>query len=233
VSTPRSARAPAAEFDALEAWLERRVRTTRTVVDVAGVAVELLHPANSDDLITEADFVKDERLPYWADIWPSSHALAAHVARMDGRGKRALELGCGVGLVMTAAARAGYEPLATDYYEDALEFARYNVWRNTGLRVGTRHVDWRHFPADLGEFDLVLASDVLYEKEYAPLVAQAYVRTLAARGTGLMADPGRIARDAFLAECAARALATRTAAEVPFRAGKIRQTITLFEITRT
>jgi len=213
--------------------LERRVRTTRTVVDVAGVAVELLHPANSDDLITEADFVKDERLPYWADIWPSSHALAAHVARMDGRGKRALELGCGVGLVMTAAARAGYEPLATDYYEDALEFARYNVWRNTGVHAGTRHVDWRHFPADLGEFDLVLASDVLYEKEYASLVADAYARTLAARGVGLMADPGRIARDAFLAECTARSLSTRTAVEVPFRAGEIRQTITLFEITRT
>jgi ETFB lysine methyltransferase len=224
--------ATGADVDALAGILERRFRTAHTVVAVAGCDVDLLHPANADDLISEADYVQDERLPYWADIWPSSHALAAHVAGLQGVGRRVLELGCGLGLVMTAAARAGFEGLATDYYEDALLFAQVNVWRNAGALVAVRHVDWRDFPVGLGTFDLVIASDVLYERSYAPLLAYAYARTLAPGGRGVVADPGRIGRDAFVAECGGRGLTVRTMAEVPFAAGEIRQTITLLEVFR-
>jgi SAM-dependent methyltransferase len=133
---------------------------------------------------------------------------------------------------MTAAARAGFEGLATDYYEDALLFAQVNVWRNAGALVAVRHVDWRDFPVDLGTFDLVVASDVLYERSYAPLLAYAYARTLAPGGRGVVADPGRVGRDAFLGECGGRGLTVRTMTEVPFAAGEIRQTITLLEIVR-
>ena len=40
-----------------------------------------------------------------------------------------------------------------------------NVFANAGVVPETRYVDWRAFPADLEWFDLVIASDVLYEKE--------------------------------------------------------------------
>jgi len=222
--------AAAAEIEALEATLERRFRTARTPTTVAGEPVELLHPANADDLISEDDFVRDDRLPYWADIWPSSHALAERVARLEGRGRRAVEFGCGVGLVLTAAARAGYGVLATDYYEDALRFARVNVWRNAGAVIDARYVDWRTFPEDLGRFDLVLASDVLYERQYGTLMADAFASTLAPGGAAILADPGRLARDDFLAEARRRGLAVYAAEPVPFAAGDVRQTITLFEI---
>jgi len=220
----------AAEIDELEATLERRFRTARTPATVAGEPVELLHPANADDLISEDDFVQDDRLPYWADIWPSSQALAERVARLGGSGRRAVEFGCGIGLVLTAAARAGYEALATDYYEDALLFARVNVWRNAGAAIGTRYVDWRALPDDLGKFDLVLASDVLYERQYGVLMAEAFARALAPGGAAILADPGRLARDDFLAEASRRGLAVYAAEPVPFAAGDVRQTITLFEI---
>lgn len=221
--------------DALEQLgqdLERRFQTAHTVVPIAGRDVDLLHPADYDDLISEEEFVRDDRLPYWADIWPSSHALAERVARLDGRGRTALELGCGLGLVMTAAARAGYRPLATDYYDDALEFARVNVWRNAGVTIETRHVDWRRFPADLGRFDLVLASDVLYERSYAPLLADAFSDTLAKGGAVLLADPGRVGREEFLSLCAPRGLYVREAEDVPFASGDVKQTITIFELIR-
>ena len=67
----------------------------------------LAHPRNSDVLIKEEDYVKDERLPYWADVWPSSRVLAEHVVRHKGNGRRSLELGCGSGLVACALASAG------------------------------------------------------------------------------------------------------------------------------
>ena len=219
------------DLDALGDRLERRFRTTVSRVDVAGAPIDLLHPANADDLISEADFVNDDRLPYWADIWPSSHALAARVSGDGGRGRSLLELGCGAGLVSSAAARAGFEVTATDYYADALEFARVNAWRNVGARIAARMVDWRSFPADLGAFDMVVASDVLYERHYAPLLAYALARTIARGGVGVMADPGRVGVEAWLAACAERGLEVRQAERVPYEAGEIRQTITLYEIS--
>ncbi len=178
-------------------------------------AVTLEKPRSADELISEADFAKDDRLPYWADLWPSAIVLATwlerHPAppRPDGSRPRALELGCGLGLVTTAATRAGYDVLATDYYVDATLLAARNALQVTGREPAVRMVDWRAFPDDLGTFDLVLAADVLYERPYAPLVAEAIRRSMAADGRTLLADQGRVALGAFLEEAQARRLAPR------------------------
>ena len=218
--------------DALVAALERRFRTTVTPVRIAGLDLTLLQPANADDLISEDDFVRDERLPYWADLWPSSIILAARLAREGGGGRRLLELGCGSGLVSTVAVLGGFDVMATDYYEDALLFTRANGWRNAAREPRTRHVDWRHFPADLGRYEVVVASDVLYEREYGPLVAEAFARSLAPGGRGLVADPGRLAVGEFVDACARRKLNIFTEERVPYESGKIRQTIDIYRVTR-
>ncbi len=214
------------------AALDRRFVIVPSSLDVAGTPVALERPRSADDLISEVDFDKDERLPYWADVWPSSTALAGFVAALDGRGLRAIELGCGLGLVTIAALRAGFDVLATDYYDDALRFTRRNALANAPRAPQTRMVDWRDFPADLGTFDLVLASDVLYEKPYAALVAQAIDRTLTTGGRALVSDPGRLAVPDFLEACAARGLTARVIAQVPWEEPPARQTINIHEITR-
>lgn len=211
--------------------LDRRFVLARVSVAVAGDAVALETPRSADELINEIDFERDDRLPYWADIWPSSTALAGVVSELDGIGKSALELGCGVGLVTIGALRAGFDVLATDYYEDALLFARRNGLSATGREPRTRHVDWRAFPDDLGRFDLVLASDVLYEREYATLVADAIVASLAPGGVALIADPGRVALLSFVTACEQRGCAVGIRARVPWTDGTARQTITIHEIT--
>src|SRR5439155_4759111 len=156
----------------LEARLERRFRTRETIVDLERRQVRILHPANADDLISEEDFVRDERLPYWADLWPSAIMLSRSMVNEVGRGARLLELGCGSGLVTVAAAIAGYDVLATDYYDDALLFTQANAERNpSDGSVRTRDVDWRQLPEDLGRFSRVIAADVLYEPSYGDLVA--------------------------------------------------------------
>ena len=192
--------------------------------------MDIERPRSADALISEAEFAKDERLPYWADVWPSSTALAATVAALDGHGKRALELGCGVGLVTVAALRAGYDVLATDYYADALLFARRNALRATGREPATRLADWRRLPARLGRFDLVLASDVLYERPYATLIADAIVKTLAPRGVALVADPGRTALLTFVTACEQRGCTVGVRAKVPWQEGIAKQTITIHEV---
>lgn len=219
--------------DALVLALTRRFRTSVQDAVVGDRTFSILKPANADDLIREEDFVKDERLPYWADVWPSSIVLAGKLLELDGAGRSALELGCGVGLSTLAATTAGFDVLSTDYYEDALDVTRANVFRNLDRPARTRLVDWRHFPADLGTFDLVFASDVLYEKEYAELLPAILARSLSVGGRALIADPGRIAAPIFLEACGRQGLVVREKQTLPFAAGEIRQQIDIYEIEST
>lgn len=218
--------------EALVVALTRRFRTSVEDATVDAHTFSILKPANSDDLIREEDFVKDERLPYWADVWPSSIILAGKLLELEGHGKTALELGCGVGLSTLAATSAGFDVLSTDYYEDALDVTRANVFRNLGTIARTRLVDWRHLPVDLGTFDLVFASDVLYEKEYAELLPVLLRGLLTPSGFALIADPGRVAAPVFVEACATHGLLIRDKETRPFEAGEIRQKIDLYQITR-
>ena len=220
------------DIAALEASLRRRFRVVETAVDVGTHTLNVLHPANADELISEEDFERDERLPYWADIWPSARVLAARVLADRGEGRSLIELGCGAGLVASAAAVAGFDVVVTDYYDDALRFARVNAHGNSGRDVAARHLDWRRPPPHVGQFDRVLASDVLYEHTYGPLVAEALAGLLSPTGHALVADPGRVARGEFLDSLAPIGLEVVDWDDVAYRDGEIRQTIAVMRIER-
>jgi predicted nicotinamide N-methyase len=217
---------------ALVASLERRFVTVNDDIRVGDRDVNILRPRSAEDLIDESDFERDERLPYWAELWPSSTILANFVVADTRPRGRLIELGAGVGLVSIAAALAGHDVTASDYYEDALAFARANSFRNLGHEISTALVDWRNVPAKMKCFDTVLASDVLYESRYAPLVAGVIDRLLGARGIAYVADPGRVAAGAFTNACTERGLHVNTRASRPYQAGTVRQSITVYELSR-
>jgi predicted nicotinamide N-methyase len=210
--------------------ISRRFVTAEQEVPVGDRVVTLVKPRNPDDLITEADYVRDERLPYWADLWPSSIALAGHLVHERGNGRTLLELGCGLGLVTVAAMIAGYDVLATDYYDDALLFAAENARRAVGRAPAVRMVNWRDLPDDLGTFERIVAADVLYENEYGPLVAEVVAMALAPHGRATIADPGRTAAPEFAKRCAELGLAVDSRHEIPFEDGPINQRIRLYQV---
>ncbi|REK08253.1 MAG: methyltransferase domain-containing protein [Planctomycetota bacterium] len=212
--------------------ITRRFEVAHTPLDIGGRHYELLRPRSVDDLISEEDFAIDERLPYWADCWPSSLVLAQHLAAFTGNGRSLLELGCGVGLVSLVAAACRFSVLATDYDASALEFTAANASRHHFSSIDTRRVDWRRLPDDLGCFDVVIASDVLYERPQAELVAATLARTLAPGGMGLIADPGRRTAAPFAEQCRRHALACRCAHQAAIIDGQAELTISVFEIHR-
>ncbi|HYP47574.1 MAG TPA: hypothetical protein VEQ61_02950, partial [Thermoleophilaceae bacterium] len=67
--------------------------------------VSVMRPREVNDLLSEEAFEREEFMPYWAELWASGVALADDVASRALRGKRVLELGCGLGLPSIAAAR--------------------------------------------------------------------------------------------------------------------------------
>lgn len=180
------------------------------IVPLRDGELTVLRPRDSESLIDEHAFEQDEFLPFWAELWPSARALAR---RLDGRalrGARVVELGCGLGVPSLAAARAGARVLATDWSQSAIDLLADNA-RANGLTLKTARVDWTHPDALVAQapFDLVLASDVLYERRNVSLL----LRLLPRLGPEVwLADPGRAIAQAFL-EQAPRLWSLQTASD--------------------
>ena len=171
-------------------------------------AAELLLPANADALIDESEFNTDERLPYWADLWPAARALARHLLDAPSHtATRALELGAGVALPSLVLRFLRVDVTASDYYDDALRFAQANAQRNGLAPLRTELLDWREPAARLGRFDLILAADVLYERRNVDALLDLLPQLLRDDGRVLIADPGRV----HLAEFRERAESRRWA----------------------
>lgn len=167
-------------------------------IDLPGGELSVLQPEEAAELPDAGGVEWAPIAPYWAVLWRSGVALARELAGVPLRGRRVVEIGCGLAVPSLAAARAGAIVLATDEDPEALELVGRNA-RANGLTVETMTADWSKPDALVrrAPFDLVLASDVLYERQaVAPLLA--LLPRLAPEAW--LADPGRPAAGAFLDE---------------------------------
>jgi len=166
------------------------------VVAVHGYDLRLLRPRDAESLLDEEAFEHEEFLPYWAELWPSSLALAGSVIVRALHGARTLELGCGLGLPSIAAAIAGGRVLATDWSPDAVAMTATNAERND-VEIETLVCSWTE-PEPLlarAPWDLVLASDVLYEARNVDVLLELLPRLAP---EVWLADPGRATAERFL-----------------------------------
>jgi predicted nicotinamide N-methyase len=189
-------------------------------IALPGGEVELLRPPDAEALLSEEAFEHEEFLPYWAELWSSAVALAHEVSLRSLRGAPTLELGCGLGLPSIAAARAGGRVLATDWSPDAVRATAANAERN-GVDVETLECSWAD-PAPLvyrAPLPLVLASDVLYERRNVELLLGLLPRLVDESGLVLLADPGRVPAERFLAAAPEHGWTVRSVASP--RAGRV------------
>ncbi|WP_029898370.1 class I SAM-dependent methyltransferase [Desulfohalovibrio reitneri] len=125
------------------------------------------------DTLWEAmgDDADEDRIPYWAEIWPGGVAVAEQMQREPGRvrGKRCLDVGCGLGLTAMVAASLGGRVAAFDLLPEALEQAARNAALN-GIAPESAPLwmamDWRAPAVAPGSIDLAWGGDVVYEKRF-------------------------------------------------------------------
>lgn len=146
-------------------------------------------PESLLDALVDAPLDPDDKMPYWADLWPSAIALGEQLGSMPLDGAKVLELGCGLGTVALAAAARGASVRATDWDTEALRYVEESAALNR-LSIRAELLDWRDPQADL-EADVLLAADVLYESRNEPWIKELLLRWKAPGRWALFSDPGR------------------------------------------
>ena len=159
--------------------------------------LKLMRPKDPDSVletITDEEYEKDKFLPYWAEIWPSSQSLYKYLLEemnigVD-TGGHALEMGCGIGSISALLASKGMYCTAADISPQACMYALYNMKNNGGIGSALC-CDFRYPPLINNKFDLIIASDVLYERRWIEPVLTFIQNMIAMNGQALIADPCR------------------------------------------
>jgi len=126
----------------------------------------------------------------FGQLWPSERLLAQAMHRFAVDGKRILELGCGVGLASLVLKRRGADIVASDPHPLAASFLKYNTTLNALPTVDYRRLSWDTPDPSIGRFDVIIASDVLYEPAQARFLAQIVERHAYPSAEVLITDPG-------------------------------------------
>ncbi len=171
-------------------------------IEVPSGELRVLQPAEAAEIPDDHQVEWAPLAPYWSVLWRSGVALGRELDGEEIRGLRVVELGCGLAVPSIAAARAGAITLATDADPEALELVACNARANY-VFVETAQVKWAEAEELVGRgpFDLVLATDVLYERPSAALLLELLPRLAP---VAWIADPGRPAAGAFLEQAERR-----------------------------
>jgi predicted nicotinamide N-methyase len=136
----------------------------------------------------------EQYCPYCGVLWEAGIGLGQYLSTYDVKNKSVLEIGCGLALPSFVVTRAGGNIIATDFHADVPLFLSVNQTKNN-LSFNYRVMNWRdeieRTKTDLGTFDLVIGSDILYESQHPKEVASALIAFLKPGGKIILADPGR------------------------------------------
>lgn len=170
------------------------------------IKVDISCITNFDDLLNalidkgeDHEDYKDERLPYWADLWHSALALSQYLAENDiiKPYLNVTEIGCGLGVPGIVAAKLGGNVTLTDYMQETLDFLAINWEQNFDVPLQASLLDWRN-PDSHFQADLLLASDVAYEKRAFDVLPKA-IKTLSKPGGRIiLTEPQREIAKPFL-----------------------------------
>lgn len=104
-------------------------------------------------------------------VWASGELLAHIMSDYDIEGLRILEIGCGIGLASLLLNERVADITATDYHPEAGGYLANNVKLNSGRKIPFFQTDWSNKENEIGKFDLIIGSDLLYEPNHAQLLS--------------------------------------------------------------
>ncbi|NNF97753.1 MAG: methyltransferase [Desulfobacteraceae bacterium] len=143
-------------------------------------------PASIDRFLDADDALKD--FPLWAKMWEASVILSNFLSKMPALpDEKMLELGAGLGVVGIVAAAFGHKVTMTEYNTDALNFAHANAELNNSENITIAALDWNN-PAVDGEFDVIIGSEITFNKNNFNNIYKLLRRYLKSDGRAILAE---------------------------------------------
>ncbi|MBI4793969.1 MAG: histidine kinase [Deltaproteobacteria bacterium] len=164
------------EFDDVDIHV-RTLRDKQQFLDVEGVAAKL--------------GISSATWPLFGIVWVSGEVLAHLMFDYMVAGKRILEVGCGIALASLVLNHRRADITATDYHPEAGHFLLENVQLNKGKEIPFVRTGWGDEDSGLGEFDLVIGSDLLYEPNHVELLSGFINQHAKPHCEVILVDPGR------------------------------------------
>jgi len=204
---------------------------TLAVVRTSTASSPVYTVADLETLVDRGALLRGEaEPPYWAYPWTGSRVLAEYVTRwIDLRGRRVLEIGCGLGIAGLAAAAGGADVVFVDAAPPALAFVRASLRANR-LDAATICADFRKLAAS-ARFDCILAAEVAYDPPTFGDLAATLGRHLTLAGTALVADGFRTDTRPLYRALGEHRLTTRAVEVQPPEEGR-RGRVRVTEVTR-
>lgn len=128
----------------------------------------------------------------FGQLWPAGIELARESLSYRIDGKRILEIGCGLGLSSLVLKKRGADITASDHHPLANEFLIHNTRLNDLNPIPFNFLAWER-PKDsaIGKFDLIMGSDVLYERDHIGSLLNLIRNYATPEAEVLISDPGR------------------------------------------
>lgn len=139
----------------------------------------------------EALGISGAQWPLFGLLWPSGRVLAQAMLAFELDGKRILEIGCGLALASLVVHRRGGNITASDCHPLAGSFLLENLRLNDLPQMKYETGHWSRANPRLGLFDLIIGSDLLYDREQPEALSQFIDRHSAPVVEVLIADPDR------------------------------------------
>ena len=201
----------------------------------AGRDWTLERPADLETLwqsMDEDDPKAEEHIPYWVELWPATLALCGWLARQELRGRRCLDIGCGLGLSALQASSLGAQVVGMDFERDALRFAARNARINAVPSPLWVCMDWNRPGFKPGSFDRIWGGDVFYEQRFFDPLEKLLLHCLAPGGRVWFGDPERSVSSTVWARFIRRGWLVKNQGRevVPF--DQARMTVNVWELSR-
>jgi predicted nicotinamide N-methyase len=135
--------------------------------------------------------------PLFGHLWPSGRVLAQAMLSFELDGRRILEMGCGLGLASLVLHRRGGDVTASDCHPLAATFLLENLRLNRLPAMKYVAGNWSGPNPLLGLFDLIIGSDLLYDRDQPEALSQFIDRHSASAVEVVIADPDRANQSRF------------------------------------
>ncbi len=144
-----------------------------------------------DDAAAAKVGISKRAWPLFGMVWASSEILAHMMAKCDITGKRFLEVGCGMALVSHLLNHRGADITAIDIHPVTKDLIDINAELNQQKPIPFMSASWGDDTSELGEFDVIVGSDILYEPKHIKTLATFVDQHAKATSEVIIVEPDR------------------------------------------